>query len=116
MKDGSRRLVVGADEAVNYIFGRGRIGATNGLGRDLRKLREVLGPDSKEWKMVREEAFLRLFKGMPESGPFPAEKFGRNRSEEHTSELQSLMRLSYAVFCLKKKKPTEKNTPMTIPD
>src|SRR3546814_6511817 len=31
------------------------------------------------------------------------------RSEEHTSELQSLMRLSYAVFCLKKKK----NTPYT---
>src|SRR3546814_1399603 len=28
----------------------------------------------------------------------------RNRSEEHTSELQSLMRISYAVFCLKKKK------------
>src|SRR3546814_3797365 len=31
------------------------------------------------------------------------------RSEEHTSELQSLMRISYAVFCLKKKKkPTQK--------
>src|SRR3546814_1131668 len=29
-----------------------------------------------------------------------------NRSEEHTSELQSLMRISYAVFCLKKKKIT----------
>src|SRR3546814_6636664 len=29
-----------------------------------------------------------------------------HRSEEHTSELQSLMRSSYAVFCLKKKKPT----------
>src|SRR3546814_8918830 len=28
------------------------------------------------------------------------------RSEEHTSELQSLMRISYAVFCLKKKTPT----------
>src|SRR3546814_4410237 len=28
----------------------------------------------------------------------------RSRSEEHTSELQSLMRISYAVFCLKKKK------------
>src|SRR3546814_7971694 len=28
----------------------------------------------------------------------------KNRSEEHTSELQSLMRISYAVFCLKKKK------------
>src|SRR3546814_1965823 len=30
------------------------------------------------------------------------------RSEEHTSELQSLMRISYAVFCLKKKKTTKK--------
>src|SRR3546814_1971001 len=30
------------------------------------------------------------------------------RSEEHTSELQSLMRISYAVFCLKKKKHTPK--------
>src|SRR3546814_7856734 len=29
---------------------------------------------------------------------------GKARSEEHTSELQSLMRISYAVFCLKKKK------------
>src|SRR3546814_9884186 len=32
------------------------------------------------------------------------------RSEEHTSELQSLMRISYAVFCLKKKKQKSKNT------
>src|SRR3546814_2708038 len=31
------------------------------------------------------------------------------RSEEHTSELQSLMRISYAVFCLKKKKDTRIN-------
>src|SRR3546814_6116437 len=31
------------------------------------------------------------------------------RSEEHTSELQSLMRISYAVFCLKKKKNTKLN-------
>src|SRR3546814_1097878 len=31
---------------------------------------------------------------------------GLDRSEEHTSELQSLMRISYAVFCLKKKKQT----------
>src|SRR3546814_4534454 len=33
-----------------------------------------------------------------------------HRSEEHTSELQSLMRISYAVFCLKKKKKTNRNT------
>src|SRR3546814_8345794 len=31
-------------------------------------------------------------------------RMGGDRSEEHTSELQSLMRISYAVFCLKKKK------------
>src|SRR3546814_7139471 len=31
-----------------------------------------------------------------------------DRSEEHTSELQSLMRISYAVFCLKKKKQKQK--------
>src|SRR3546814_4284263 len=33
----------------------------------------------------------------------------KQRSEEHTSELQSLMRISYAVFCLKKKKNTQLN-------
>src|SRR3546814_4176576 len=38
--------------------------------------------------------------------------FGQDRSEEHTSELQSLMRISYAVFCLKKKK--KKTTPRSI--
>src|SRR3546814_6523414 len=36
-------------------------------------------------------------------------KIGKGRSEEHTSELQSLMRISYAVFCLKKKKITYTN-------
>src|SRR3546814_9535727 len=35
---------------------------------------------------------------------------GPDRSEEHTSELQSLMRISYAVFCLKKKKKKTINT------
>src|SRR3546814_2468016 len=34
---------------------------------------------------------------------------GGARSEEHTSELQSLMRISYAVFCLKKKKKNRKH-------
>src|SRR3546814_1655350 len=33
----------------------------------------------------------------------PQHRHHRSRSEEHTSELQSLMRISYAVFCLKKK-------------
>src|SRR3546814_6268115 len=44
------------------------------------------------------------------SASFPA--FG---SEEHTSELQSLMRMSYAVFCLKKKKRTNNTTTNICP-
>src|SRR3546814_4054556 len=41
-------------------------------------------------------------------------KGNRLRSEEHTSELQSLMRISYAVFCLKKKNYHIKNSVQTI--
>src|SRR3546814_1270472 len=40
-------------------------------------------------------------------------KVSRQRSEEHTSELQSLMRISYAVFCLKKKKNDTSDTNTT---
>src|SRR3546814_1811694 len=48
-----------------------------------------------------------------ERGKIVLAEFGYGgRSEEHTSELQSLMRISYAVFCLKKKKNTRNtNTP-----
>src|SRR3546814_7592902 len=45
------------------------------------------------------EIRLRLFDAREMRAPGPAVVF---RSEEHTSELQSLMRISYAVFCLKK--------------
>src|SRR3546814_6646853 len=41
---------------------------------------------------------------LPTLGSTRLELQGSFRSEEHTSELQSLMRISYAVFCLKKKK------------
>src|SRR3546814_1447341 len=46
-----------------------------------------------------------------------ATRRGTRRSEEHTSELQSLMRISYAVFCLKKKKEQISNMkPQTYPN
>src|SRR3546814_9172579 len=41
-------------------------------------------------------------------------KLSLKRSEEHTSELQSLMRISYAVFCLKKKKKKNKKKTNTL--
>src|SRR3546814_8346790 len=48
----------------------------------------------------------------PYGAPRPIKGYGASdvfyRSEEHTSELQSLMRISYAVFCLKKKTIQEK--------
>src|SRR3546814_5328871 len=43
-------------------------------------------------------------------GELPDDGFLYPRSEEHTSELQSLMRISYAVFCLKKKTTMNKST------
>src|SRR3546814_6055789 len=47
----------------------------------------------------------------PNVPPHPATRTRDGRSEEHTSELQSLMRISYAVFCLKKKNKDKKDPP-----
>src|SRR3546814_7518089 len=49
-------------------------------------------------------------------GEKPNGKAKSTRSEEHTSELQSLMRISYAVFCLKKKTQTSTKTTNTTED
>src|SRR3546814_5942679 len=54
------------------------------------------------WKKQAIEGMASTFSGAADMA---------RRSEEHTSELQSLMRISYAVFCLKKKKHNENNTP-----
>src|SRR3546814_8940320 len=50
----------------------------------------------------------------PEPQPLVGQGAAFARSEEHTSELQSLMRISYAVFCLKKKKQHNKKHTHTI--
>src|SRR3546814_4880923 len=60
-----------------------------------RKSRERLG-----WRTHQQSRRLRLFPTIP---VWPRFNFSPRRSEEHTSELQSLMRISYAVLCLKKK-------------
>src|SRR3546814_9681964 len=64
------------------------------------------GADRDQYGTGRFEGHAQL-DGLPRRNAArdPSGMIGReNRSEEHTSELQSLMRISYAVFCLKKKK------------
>src|SRR3546814_5267695 len=57
------------------------------------------------FRAVLAESAIDLPSGMPPmaAGLFGYMSYDMVRSEEHTSELQSLMRISYAVFCLKKK-------------
>src|SRR3546814_1920230 len=59
------------------------------------------------WGDVRFAAISRQMRNSS-SRSFAAAPPVNSRSEEHTSELQSLMRISYAVFCLKKQKTEDK--------
>src|SRR3546814_8162774 len=59
--------------------------------------------EGREDGTIGKAAILELMKAVDEYIPQPERP---KRSEEHTSELQSLMRISYAVFCLKKNTPT----------
>src|SRR3546814_3407996 len=68
---------------------------------DLGSIGEGVGlADPAEAERTERSALLRLG---ADGGPDLGDGDRRLRSEEHTSELQSLMRISYAVFCLKKK-------------
>src|SRR3546814_9202476 len=61
-------------------------------------------PSSRDYSHVVDRRSPAHMSKRPLTASAPAEP--DDRSEEHTSELQSLMRISYAVFCLKKKKTT----------
>src|SRR3546814_4149962 len=69
------------------------------VGKGLRLLMRSLARDADAAAMAAAEANEKGWKD--------------HRSDEHTSELQSLMRISYAVFCLKKKEQAPRNTPIT---
>src|SRR3546814_3889178 len=64
---------------------------------------EAVAPDApfEEQAQFERAAYPSLY--------FIEERYAGDRSEEHTSELQSLMRISYAVFCLKKKNKKNKS-------
>src|SRR3546814_7220750 len=57
---------------------------------------------------------LDRYEGFPGYCASKARLFALQRSEEHTSELQSLMRISYAVFCLTKKQKNKERLTYTI--
>src|SRR3546814_8378208 len=60
-------------------------------------------------RLMLKAAWGQLVYAQVGASPEKLEKLRESRSEEHTSELQSLMRISYAVFCLKKKQNKTNN-------
>src|SRR3546814_3436224 len=74
-----------------------------------------LPSQGRESKLAASAAPAKAERGKAHAGTLPPRHLrtcqapAACRSEEHTSELQSLMRISYAVFCLKKKKNTHTN-------
>src|SRR3546814_4563559 len=72
-------------------------------------------PGAKRWRfpVVLDEADVveqRVDADRGEAAQILLLNIGRRRSEEHTSELQSIMRISYAVFCMKNKKKKQSKT------
>src|SRR3546814_5327106 len=74
-----------------------RIGLGPSPALTLAATAKIVGVSPSRISQIEDKAFRRI-------------RWVCNRSEEHTSELQSLMRISYAVFCLKKKKITKQTT------
>src|SRR3546814_4509035 len=88
---------------------RSHMGVANSKALELAGIREgvaqpqgghVEAQNGRLTGLLQETAQQLVYKAFPAA----------TRSEEHTSELQSLMRISYAVFCLKKKTTTKPNT------
>src|SRR3546814_10059344 len=94
------------DEAAGIDFGAGATDAA-GRGRDAGFAVQGLGQYARERGLAhppgtrKQPCMVQSLRG---------KCMRQSRSEEHTSELQSLMRSSYAVFCLKKKKITQITT------
>src|SRR3546814_8354962 len=84
--------------------GRGRGFRHGGLAPSVLPGSEIAESEIAGWEIGSSSEAAGSRVGPTRSPRSPREKEGRPRSEEHTSELQSLMRISYAVFCLKKKK------------
>src|SRR3546814_2335256 len=100
-------LTENPDEAVDAGFFRARIAEAVCLRRESLRLDDV----SDAWRVVHSEGDGLSGLVVDRYGDLLVVEFFSagmyRRSEEHTSELQSLVRISYAVFCLKKTKKTK---------
>src|SRR3546814_4607407 len=96
---------------------KGLIRIVQAVGEPADQTRAPRGFDVSRRLLSEGEGFRQLSLPPHRQGAKISEVLRRNtirvRSEEHTSELQSLMRISYAVFCLKNKKDTNKTTALT---
>src|SRR3546814_7114979 len=87
------------------------------LGEELQAIAEEFNASQTDWKVnavykgnYTETMTAAIAAFRAKQATHIVQVFEVGRSEEHTSELQSLMRISYAVFCLKKKKKNKNNT------
>src|SRR3546814_8580926 len=84
--------------------------APSRVHRPAGNLRPLVAQPAGEFRLAQLEAVEKLAPIERQGGLERGRRVGLERSEEHTSELQSLMRISYAVFCLKKKQHTQETT------
>src|SRR3546814_8418068 len=113
-------MLLGGRSAEELVFGEITTGASDDIERctDIARgmvtqygMSDILGPQ--QFGKVKGEVFLGREQGHEAdysaevAATVDSEVRRLIRSEEHTSELQSLMRISYAVFCLKKKNTTK---------
>src|SRR3546814_6340390 len=90
-----KEIPINVDGAFAIVLAE--LGFAPPLGRGVFVLARSVGLLAHAWETMQEGRRIK--------GPVPPQvMYSYVRSEEHTSELQSLMRISYAVFCLKKKK------------
>src|SRR3546814_6496025 len=100
MADKDGRRIAGADRLRRLVDMAVQVGPGRGFVAQPRKRQRL------HFVALARQHLADRVKG---PAPVPAARHQNERSEEHTSELQSLMRISYAVFCLKKKNTTHQN-------
>src|SRR3546814_9956334 len=98
------RLASGEEKEYDIYFQQSVNGLAKGSGVTFSGVPSGQVKEIQLWK--KDPSFVRVRISVKEDVPVLQ---GTTRSEEHTSELQSLMRISYAVFCLKKKKSNKKH-------